>query len=391
MLRYFILIICFIGWAFVSNAQSYTPGIPYFSTHGYIEYIPGTLPIVISVPHGGYLEPEVIPDRTCFDAVHTNDAYTQELSRNLLDAIYAEFGCYPHLVINHLHRSKLDANRSLSEGACGNDSAILAWHAFNDFLDSAEAQIMLQYGKGLYIDLHGHGHPIQRIELGYLLYADELQLSDATLNADPYLAYSSIQYMAENNLFDHTHAELLRGMTALGSLLEASGYPTVPSLGDPFPEGDEPYFSGGYNTAERSSYNGGSIDGIQIECNMQGVRNSSENRERFADTLAGNLHSYLLQTHFTETTLLGCSDFVSIQHTHSTNDLRLIQNPVQDMLLLSGRATQVYLFDLHGRCVDKLPDVDGFIAQPVAHLPAGVYVIRWADADRSDTLTWIKQ
>ena len=184
----FLMLLCCNQW---STAQTYTPGVSYFGTHGYTEYIPGSLPIIISAPHGGYLEPEVIPNRTCFDAVYATDAYTQELIRDIQNSIYAEFGCYAHVVINLLDRKKLDANRNLAEGACGNDSAKQAWNDFNDFLDIAENTVMEQYGKGLYIDLHGHGNPKQRLEIGYLLYDDELQLTDAELNTDTYINYSS--------------------------------------------------------------------------------------------------------------------------------------------------------------------------------------------------------
>ena len=220
----FLMLLCCNQWA---TAQTYTPGISYLGTHGYTEYIPGSLPIIISAPHGGYLEPEVIPNRTCFDAVYATDAYTQELIRDIQNSIYAEFGCYAHVVINLLDRKKLDANRNLAEGACGNDSAKQAWNDFNDFLDIAENTVMEQYGKGLYIDLHGHGNPKQRLEIGYLLYDDELQLTDAELNTDTYSNYSSIQHLVATNAGSFTHAELLRGAISFGTLMEEAGYKSI--------------------------------------------------------------------------------------------------------------------------------------------------------------------
>ena len=54
-------------------------GVPCFGTHNYIEYVPGELPVVISVPHGGALSPASIPDRTVGTTV--TDSNTIELVR----------------------------------------------------------------------------------------------------------------------------------------------------------------------------------------------------------------------------------------------------------------------------------------------------------------------
>lgn len=371
-------------------AQSYVPGQSYFSEHNYIEYIPGTLPIIISVPHGGYLEPTSIPDRTCGDAVYTNDANTQELSRDIIESIYATFGCYPHVVINHLHRSKLDANRNLFEGACGNDSAVLAWTDFNRFLDTAVAEVLDAYGRGFYIDLHGHGHTIQRLELGYLLYTDELQLDDATLNNDPYLSYSSIQFLASDNSGDLTHAELLRGAFAFGTLMAENGYPSVPSQSDPYPATDDPYFSGGYNTAERSSYNGGFIDGVQIECNMNGIRNSADNRQKFADTLASVLRQYLLLHMFSDAELPVCTPVSLQDHEQLNNFLSILTQPVQETVLVNCQADFLVIQSLTGARIAAVQQPHGLVYINMQHAPSGMYVAQATAGGISRSITFVK-
>ena len=233
------------------QAQTYVPGQTYFSANGHIEYRCGDLPLVISVPHGGALDPADIPDRTCNNPVYDVDANTVELGEAIDSVFAAQEGCRPHMVINHLARRKLDANRNLADGACGDPQAVLAWQAFHAFIDSAKALVAATAGKGFYLDLHGHGHTVQRLELGYLLYADELVLSDATLNTSTYIDYSSIRALALQNQLALTHAELLRGPLALGTRLASQGYPSVPSQQDPFPQQGQPYFSGGYNTARQ--------------------------------------------------------------------------------------------------------------------------------------------
>ena len=108
-----------------------------------------------------------------------------ELGRYILEEIKKATGgnCLPHLVINRLRRTKLDANRDLFEAALGNPDAINAWYAFHRFIDSAKMQVFNQSGKGLLIDLHGHGHGIQRLELGYLLSGSNLRAGNNYLNS----------------------------------------------------------------------------------------------------------------------------------------------------------------------------------------------------------------
>ena len=111
----------------------------------YIEYREGVLPIVISVPHGGDLEPVGIPDRTCNNAVTVTDANTIDLALKIDSALYAQTNCHPHLVICHLKRTKLDCNRNVSDGACGNAEAITAWNELHDFIEQAQATALFQH------------------------------------------------------------------------------------------------------------------------------------------------------------------------------------------------------------------------------------------------------
>lgn len=266
-----------------------------YGTNGYIEYHPGDLPIVISVPHGGFLEPISIPDRTCNNPVMVADAHTLDLGKQIDSSIFDLTGCHPHMIYCNLKRSKLDCNRNENDGACGNSEAIISWNEFQKYIDSAQNLALQQHGeKVYYIDLHGHGNSTQRLELGYLLYEDELELSDATLNTSQYINYSSIQHLVYNNTNGSTHTDLLKGDFALGTLFENNGYPAVPSLQDPFPGIGSNYFSGGYNTAQNTSYAiGNMVDGVQIECNYTGVRDTYLNRKSFSDIFASVINEYL--------------------------------------------------------------------------------------------------
>lgn len=55
----------------------------------------------------------------------------------------------------------------------------------------------------------------------------------------------------------------------------------------------ESYFSGGYCLARYSSYAGGPVDGIQLECPWYGVRDTTDHLQQFAASLAEILKQYL--------------------------------------------------------------------------------------------------
>jgi hypothetical protein len=268
--------------------QDYYPGHVYFGRNDYVEYIAGDLPIVLSAPHGGYAEPEEIPDRTW--GVTAQDRRTQELARAIGEAIHQRTGRHAHIIVCHLHRSKLDANREIVEAAQGNSYANQAWYEYHHFINAAKRSTSRAYGRGLYVDLHGHGHAFQRIELGYLLSSSDLSLSDDELEQPQYIEKSSIRKLALEAGADF--AALVRGDVSLGALLSEHGFPAVPSPTYPNP-GGHPYYTGGYNTRRHGSRDGGSISGVQIEAHWNGLRDSASNRAAFAAALADALTAYL--------------------------------------------------------------------------------------------------
>ena len=260
--------------------------------NAYIEYLAGNLPVIITAPHGGSLRPTEIPDRTV--GTTARDTNTEELVRTLRQAFLDRTGGYPHLVINRLHRIKLDANREIVEAAQGDANAERAWFEFHAFIETAKlaaADAGLD-DAALYLDLHGHGHPIPRIEIGYLLGSADLALPDAALGQSAVIARSSIRALAQNS--GPRFIELIRGATSLGGMLELSGYPAVPSATQASP-GNDPYFTGGYNTERHGSRDGGTVNGVQLELNFDGIRDTEADREQFADSLAAVVDRYFQQ------------------------------------------------------------------------------------------------
>lgn len=274
---------------FAANATPLVEGATYTGAQQYVEFIAGDLPVVVSAPHGGTLEPASIPDRSGANATTIRDFATDDLAFETGPAFEARTGGAPHIIVLHLHRIKLDANRELGEAAEGNAAAERAWREYHGFIDAAREHVVAAHGTGFYLDLHGHGHDVQRLELGYLLTSAQLAGDDASLNEPAIVQRSSIRRLAEDGAA--THAELLRGAHSLGTLLEAEGYPAVPSAAQPDP-GADPYFTGGYSTDRHGSRHGGLIDGVQIEANRIGVRDTDANRKAFAAALARAVEAF---------------------------------------------------------------------------------------------------
>ena len=155
--------------------------------------------------------------------------------------------------------------------------------------DRAKEEAEDRLGWALYLDLHGHGHSQQRLELGYLLSASALAADDNTLAS--LLPQASVADLARRT--EVSFPELIRGSSSLGSLLQDRNVRAVPSSAEPNPAG-EPYFSGGYSTARHGSRDGGAVSGIQLELHWEGLRDSAENRAAFAERLVAAVDSFLV-------------------------------------------------------------------------------------------------
>lgn len=368
-----IILVCFI------SLYSFVIGQVQYGTNNYIEYHPGNLPIVISVAHGGFLEPSSIPDRTCNNPTLVTDANTIELAKQIDTSLFALTGCHPHIIYCNLKRTKLDCNRNMSDGACANTEAETAWQEFHQFIETAQATALTDHGERIfYVDLHGHGNPTQRIELGYLLYEDELELPDNTLNSSTYVGYSSIQHLVSMNVNGYSHVELLRGEKSLGTLFANNGIPAVPSLQDPFPGLTSNYFSGGYNTVTHTCYNTGNIvDGLQMECNYSGVRDNYTNRSAFGDVFANVISEYL-NIHFNSIIsdncgMLGMNDLseeniISVVPSISDGTIQLAISGIEE-------GASFIITDLSGNVISEGKLTQNGMLNSLNPIPAGWYIV----------------
>ncbi|XP_018088669.1 uncharacterized protein LOC108700207 isoform X1 [Xenopus laevis] len=272
-----------------------------FGKNKYTEYQIGNMSLIITVPHGGSLQPSSIPSRDsgCWDKATSEcyythscppgtakdstkcsvstvkDLYTLETAQALAKEISLLSGGYtPHVIINHLSRSKLDVNREKDEAAFGNSEAEQAFDEFMEFINMAKSQIQ----KGLLIDIHGQAHPEQWIELGYLL-------SKANLDSGAFTASGTSIFSMSKELYNIPFETLLRGEKSLGKYIQDQNpkYVCVPSPTNLGPNGGN-YFSGGYIVKTHGSKVSGSVDAVQIEL-PRWIRESSE-RPSFCVALA---------------------------------------------------------------------------------------------------------
>ncbi len=121
----------------------------------------GTLPVLITCPHGGDAVPADVPERTgqttpagC-DFEKNRDLHTKEIALGVAQRMLDIFGEAPYVVVADFHRKYIDANRSRT---CAFESAAAQpfydeYHqTLRSFVDEIRAETG---GLGLLFDIHG--------------------------------------------------------------------------------------------------------------------------------------------------------------------------------------------------------------------------------------------
>jgi hypothetical protein len=301
------------------TATNYVPGQHYYyrvadtaSTSSFVavEYIAGDAnsKLILIAPHGGTTRPAFMRTRTetySYGSMPADpynndtgfsdipDSNTDDLAEEIADAITAQTSVRPHVIINHLHRAKLDGNRRVEVATQGNFYATNAWNAFHNYIEAAKATANVN-GEVLVLDIHGNAHSPQRTELGYLISKNQFTTNYSSLGN--LTASSSIRYMVKPGTV--TMTSLIRGANSLGTLLmNYLPFKATPSTAYPEPGNtsvftDGGYFDGGYNTSRHGSKNGGTISAIQLEFNAD-VRMNSTTRPGYAQSIAHAVADYM--------------------------------------------------------------------------------------------------
>jgi len=272
--------------------------------NGYIEYTPGNTNLIITSPHDGHLTPESIPDRTpgCRDSsgvchfpgeancpperickvVLIPDRYSLDMARTFREVYIQRTGKIPHMVVNLLHRAKLDANRDIVDAAQNSKEAQEAWREYHGAIKKAKESFNGE--PGLLLDFHRQRHGLETTELGYVYTKDELNAG----NLDSLGPISSISaLLARTGL---SAESLMSGEESLGAAWEEAGYKAVPSPRQPNP-GTTVYYRGGYTVQTHGSRDGGNVDAIQLEFPAE-VINDDTRRDTFATKIGGVLTGF---------------------------------------------------------------------------------------------------
>jgi N-formylglutamate amidohydrolase len=201
----------------------------------------GTLPIILSAPHGGRTPIPGVPVREGkgVDKFVTGaDTDTDHLAEKLAAAIRKELGGEPYMVVAQFQRRNVDANRP-PEQAYESEKAKPVYDAYHKAVKDACDDVRKQWGRGFLIDIHGQAGEKDTIFRGT---AGRKSLKD---------------------LETRFGMKAVNGPNSIFGALEKKGYKIFPpGTSD---EAEDKRYSGGFITSHYGSSNGTAIDSIQME------------------------------------------------------------------------------------------------------------------------------
>jgi N-formylglutamate amidohydrolase len=203
----------------------------------------GTLPIIISAPHGGRKKVPDVPERlgvgiTSFATVL--DANTDLLAQKFSVELEKLLNGKPWLVIAKFERKYIDVNRP-REGAYESEKAKPYYDAYHEPLEAACKAVKTKFGRGLLLDIHGQGEFKDSICRG-------------TQNG------KTVTLLKERDGW----AAVTGKRSVLGHM-QRSGYKVLPSCDAEEKTKEEPKFTGGHIVGTYGSHTGYAIDAIQLE------------------------------------------------------------------------------------------------------------------------------
>ncbi|NVM36230.1 MAG: N-formylglutamate amidohydrolase [Candidatus Lokiarchaeota archaeon] len=126
----------------------------------FVEFKKGNIPLIVSVPHGGILECNSLPER--ITGVLGIDKGTIEFSKNFIDQISQKFKDgileykFPYYIFSLVQRSKIDLNRVEKEAY--NQKSLLAREIYNYYHSKIKEWILnnlKRHNRSFLIDIHG--------------------------------------------------------------------------------------------------------------------------------------------------------------------------------------------------------------------------------------------
>ncbi|MFX1393580.1 MAG: N-formylglutamate amidohydrolase [Promethearchaeota archaeon] len=126
----------------------------------YLEIREGTVPIILSCPHGGFLRPKKIPDK--LKGVQIADKNKFLISKKIIQVLFQKFNIQIYYILSKIHRSKVDFNRPPRAFSAFNHDSIEAkriHHIYHEFIQKFYHKCLSKFKRCLFIDLHGFTKP----------------------------------------------------------------------------------------------------------------------------------------------------------------------------------------------------------------------------------------
>jgi len=200
----------------------------------------GTLPVILSAPHGGRQPILHASERRGVGVAQFRigrDNHTDELAEKIAAQLEVRFGERPFAVIAHFERKYLDANRP-AQGAYESNVAKFYYDAYHHALAEACRRVREGWGRGLLLDIHGQAAEVETIYRG--------TYNGRTVSA----------------LIERFGREALTGGRSIFGYLAQKGYRVSPPGNS---AADEDRYVGGFIVQSYGSHRGTGIDAIQME------------------------------------------------------------------------------------------------------------------------------
>ncbi|MCI0703776.1 MAG: N-formylglutamate amidohydrolase [Planctomycetia bacterium] len=203
----------------------------------------GTLPIILSAPHGGRKKVPDVPERVGkglknFQTVL--DTNTAEMTEKLVAELEKALDGKPWVVIARFERKYADVNRSAEQGY-ESDKAKPYYDAYHSALESACKAVRKQHRRGILLDIHGNGvHPGA--------------ICRGTLNG------KTVTLLKERDGW-----AAINGKNSVLGRMEKLGYKIMPPGNAQNTAKEERQFTGGFIVSNYGSHTAYAIDAIQLE------------------------------------------------------------------------------------------------------------------------------
>jgi len=247
-------------------------------SQNFVNFSEGTIPILITAPHGGSDQPIGVIQRVGTDLEGNNvesfnivkDSWTKDIAEDIQAKYIDKYGGIPYIVTAQFHRKYIDANRPEHQ-AFESESARVYYDSYQNKITEYIEDIKQKFGQGMLLDIHGQAQKPNEIIRG-------------TRNG-----------ISVENLISTHGWNAVVGNNGFFGLLEEQGFNVEPSNQQiptstiPAPEGS---LSGGTTVKFNGSHNLLGLDAIQFEIGSD-IRFSETMRNTFTNNMADNINTFM--------------------------------------------------------------------------------------------------